>query len=509
MQQYTTRSSNDSLPPPADLEAESSVLSAILTAAELGAASKNGLAEAKMLLVQEHFYDAFNGWIYHASQDIEASGAVVDVLSVSNWLKSHNKLKDGNLEYLKSIAWNTPVSIELVGCARRIVDMWRLRKFVDMTHVVSAEAYTCVVDVDSFLLEARSRLDAVLMTPKSGDFDWVPSEELFAPLPPIPWTCKELKLCHGRPALWAGFGYSGKTIVVVSYLVHIASGERLWGQFPVKSGPVVHIDYEMGRRATVHRFQRIARAIGADHIEVARNIKVACLPDIYLTSRKAEDALCRALEGKVACGIDSLRACTPGADENDSAFRQWLDMLTRVGDKTQCQINVIHHAGKGVGDRDGREQPRGSSGIFDACGAVFTLTSEDSDAPKKITNVKTGAEASGSALEPFYLTFEDVASEDASDDHWGLVVKYKTEEQVNPPVSPEQRASALESEILAYVKKNSGCSTNEVKGKVPGRSEVKGAALEKLKRTGKLRCEKGENRSVLWHFNGTEEDTEK
>ncbi len=102
--------------------------------------------------------------------------------------------------------------------------------------------------------------------------------------------------------------------------------------------------------------------------------------------------------------IDSLRAVTPGIDENDARMRDYTDVLSKVSETTGTAFQLIHHSGKGDGDRAG---VRGSSAIFDSCGCVFELKGEP-ESPTQVRQIKGPAEAEGGRVLAFQFMIEDV-----------------------------------------------------------------------------------------------------
>jgi replicative DNA helicase len=132
--------------PPCNLEAESAILSAILTESEMTAsfskAISNGLDEAMSILKPEHFYSDPNRRVYEACLGLESIGTSVDVVSVDGWLRSHGRAdvcQDG--EYLKKLAWEVPASLHLGECAKLIRESWRLRQLIGTCQKIAAEGY--------------------------------------------------------------------------------------------------------------------------------------------------------------------------------------------------------------------------------------------------------------------------------------------------------------------------------------------------------------------------------
>lgn len=93
------------------------------------------------------------------------------------------------------------------------------------------------------------------------------TRSIFAPLPPASWVVKGLQLGTGRPAIFAGYGSSGKTLAAQALALAVASGRPPW-QHPAflceKPRRVIHIDHEQGRRGTLLRYQRLATGMDLD-----------------------------------------------------------------------------------------------------------------------------------------------------------------------------------------------------------------------------------------------------
>ena len=333
--------------------------------------------------------------------------------------------------------------------------------------------------------------------------EWIDGSAAFDPQDPVPFVVRDLYICPGRHTQIQGFGYSGKTIAAMSLALSVATGKPAWGHFHVRSpGLVGHIDHEQGKRATLRRYHRLARAMGIARGDLAGKLKVLCLPSFRLSDDDAEAWLILETAGMVLCVIDSLRATVLGCDENDSSIRAFLDKLLRVSEATGCSFVLIHHAGKSQQGRDARETGRGSSAIFDSAGTVLRLAVEESEEAgatiTKVTMTKSTADADGSALEPFYLRIEDVASDDATDLKWGLRCAYQSEQQIHPPTSGADRQRRLEQELLCEIEREPGRSTNALLQAVTGDDKAKKVALETLERQGKVRSEKGARKADLW-----------
>jgi hypothetical protein len=202
---------------------------------------------------------------------------------------------------------------------------------------------------------------------------------------------------------------------------------RAWGRFETVVGEVRHLDYEQGSTATRRRYQRLAAGYAISGWQPAtlsaagrrlryraqrsrRSPEAVCDASVYLDEKQAFEELAVASDGASLVIIDAFRGATPSSDENDSAVRRGLDVLTRVSERNGASFLVIHHAGKPrEGHDDARMIARGSSAIFDACGCVLVITAGKTAAdPKRVRQTKQPAESEGAPIADFELVVEDV-----------------------------------------------------------------------------------------------------
>lgn len=251
-------------------------------------------------------------------------------------------------------------------------------------------------------------------------FPQIDAEQIFAPLEPLKYVIRGIDLCPGAPALWAGYGYSKKTVSAQSAALTIASGGgKVWGAFEAPEGRVLHIDYEQGSRLTRERYQRLAHPMMVGPADLQQRLVLVALPGRYLDQPTAESDLARLVEGFTLVIVDSLKAAAPTIEENSSDARSVLDRLTRVSEKTGATFVVIHHARKPNQNQLGGSKMaiRGSGALFDACGSVLVFEGEKGR-PTRVSHEK--ARASGILAPDFELDVSDVP--DGSNPRAGLVV---------------------------------------------------------------------------------------
>jgi hypothetical protein len=249
-----------------------------------------------------------------------------------------------------------------------------------------------------------------------GRITWVESDKIFAELFAQRWGVQGLQIGPGRPTLIAGYGASAKTLSAQSLALAKASGRLVWNRYECDPGVVLHIDYEQGHYGTAKRYQRLAKGHGISLDELGNRLRYAALPSVMLDGTAALDALLRACDGVELVIVDSLKASSPGLDENDAKIRTVLDRMNYVSDRTGAAFVLLHHAGKPREGHstDSRTLARGHSAIFDAAGCVYNLVAGATGGdPKSVTQAKMPAEAEGAPIEPFELVVEDVVIGDA------------------------------------------------------------------------------------------------
>ena len=74
-------------------------------------------------------------------------------------------------------------------------------------------------------------------------FNIIGAKELLTPLPPVEWLCQSLRIAPGAPTMFAGYGYSGKSVVMQCLTLSVASGSPLWGLYATRRVKVLHLDY--------------------------------------------------------------------------------------------------------------------------------------------------------------------------------------------------------------------------------------------------------------------------
>lgn len=457
--------------PPHDLEAEAAILACAL-------ASPAHRTKVQHLR-PDQFWNPANRQSWRAMLELDASQTPVTEITLRAQLLGYTHPRV-NADDVIAILNATPFLSDIEAHAEIVITKARLRHTIATLERGITKAHLVNGEANEFLEQLTSEVAfaAKDTAPSKSIFQWESTDEIMGPLPPIAWVCRELCIGPGRPTLLQGYGFSGKTLILQAFALAIATGLPAFGYFRVKQGIVRHIDYEQGKHATKRRYQRMRFAMGITSEQMGGRLRLTCFPSAYLTDPGIEAQLTKECTDTSVCIIDSFRAAIPGQDENESTVRQFLDMLTRVSEATDCSFIVIHHSGKGGKEKDSREKSRGSSSIFDACGTVIDLQAQKPFEPVKVCLVKASASNEGKPPEPFYVAFEDLSDDEGRDMKAGLLVSHRTTEQIEQPAAPADSWKRTLDEVLTCLGANQGRSGSDI-ARACGKG--KGVVLDALK----------------------------
>lgn len=151
-------------PLPHDLEAERSVLGAMLL-------SKEVCYEIIGTLVPEDFYLDRHRMMYDAMIEIHKKNMPIDITTLTAHLQDHGLLdKVGGVEYLLEVSESVPTTAHSRYYCRIIEEKSMLRKLIKQATTVIEQASGEIDDVGDFISEAEKELLAVTRDRNSGEF---------------------------------------------------------------------------------------------------------------------------------------------------------------------------------------------------------------------------------------------------------------------------------------------------------------------------------------------------
>jgi replicative DNA helicase len=162
--QETTKIMGDLKLPPQNIEAERSVLGALML-------DKDAIIKVANLLREGDFYKDDHNMIYEAMVELYEKHEPIDVLSLSNRLEEKGQLdKIGGSSYLATLANSVPSSSNVAHYAKVVQKKSTLRKLITTASEIVELGYREEEDVEKILDEAEQKLFAISQKYLKQDF---------------------------------------------------------------------------------------------------------------------------------------------------------------------------------------------------------------------------------------------------------------------------------------------------------------------------------------------------
>lgn len=138
--------------PPQNLEAEESILSAILV-------DNDTLLEVLEVLSPEDFYRSAHQKIFTAISELFSKNEPVDLVTLTNILRKHNWLEEiGGATYLANLVDTVPLAVNAQHYAKIVYDKACLRRLIEKTSVIARQCFEDRGDVENILDFAESSI---------------------------------------------------------------------------------------------------------------------------------------------------------------------------------------------------------------------------------------------------------------------------------------------------------------------------------------------------------------
>jgi replicative DNA helicase len=468
-----SREQGGSTPPPHDLDAEESVLGAMMI-------DSKAIETCSEILDASSFYRSSNGVIFDAVMALHERGEAADVITVHAELLRRNELariatKDSDgATRLREIAGFPPAVanvahharivaelsvrrsvLERLNAATRVVeqqgDPGRAAELLDEARAAAAAASEPArkpgVLIDEFLSGSSGAVDAV----------WGAGDQVL-------WAV-------GEPLMIVGGDGAGKTSLAQQLLLRragILQGGLLG--FPVipDERPVLYLAADRPRQAE----RSLARMVSAPFTDPERLRVIRGVLDFDAGANPARLAALATSTGAGTVVLDSLKdfALDLASDETGAGVQRAFQMLISEG----VEVVVLHHPRKGHGGSVTIHDVYGSRWLTAVCGSVLALVGEPGATNTKLLHLKQPSEPVG----PLALTRDhrlgttEVVERDAAHD--------------------SHEDSDLEGRLISFVAANPGSTQTQVLDGVPGKStQAKVDLLKELVASGPLRVKDG------------------
>ncbi len=342
--------------PPANPEAEQSVLGAILVRPEV-------MDRVADLLTPKDFYRQAHSRIYQAIFDLYNRHEPVDLVSVTALLKERGHLEGvGGPGFLAGLSSQVGFAVNAGYYARLVHDKAVLRRLLDCSQEIAAGCSSPGVELADLLDFTESQISEIRSFYKGNGFGGTEgailevANFLKTSIPPRkiylkPWIWEAF---IALISAWRGVGKSGFTMALLNAL---SRGEAFGPWESLGAVPCLYFDAEMTMQDTRERFQDIysettAREnlfIFSDHLSTSLGAPAANLLDEKWRAWMKDEVLLK--RGVKLWALDNIGAVTSGLDENAtkewSPINRWLLDLRFAGIST----TLVHHEGKSGSQR--------------------------------------------------------------------------------------------------------------------------------------------------------------
>ena len=164
--------------PPQNIEAEQSVLGAILI-------EQSSIAKISDMLNPEDFYREAHRLIYRAAMSLFERGEAIDFITVVDLLRRENTLEQaGGIAYVTSLANGVPTAANITYHAKIVQEKSLLRRLIGAATDIASMGYAESEEVDRVLDSAEQKILEVATRKASQDFQPI-KEIIFSTLDKI------------------------------------------------------------------------------------------------------------------------------------------------------------------------------------------------------------------------------------------------------------------------------------------------------------------------------------
>lgn len=150
--------------PPHDIEAEQSVLGAIIM-------DNEAAGVASEILVADDFYRPDHRFIYDAIMELYNNAEPVDLVTIQDKLKEKGVFEQvGGIEYITQLAAFVPTSAHIKQYAKIVESKSVLRKLIKTSSEISAKSYEAKESVDEVVTFAEKQIFDIMQNKHSDDF---------------------------------------------------------------------------------------------------------------------------------------------------------------------------------------------------------------------------------------------------------------------------------------------------------------------------------------------------
>ncbi len=156
--------------PPQDIEAEKSVLGALML-------DKNAVIKVADLLTADDFYNPYHSKIFESVIELFEKSEPVDILSITNKLKERNILKEaGGSAYLTELINSVPTATHISYYAKIVREKRILRDLISASSEITEKAFDVSEDAEGLLDDIEQKIFSISQKSRPQNFVAVKDE---------------------------------------------------------------------------------------------------------------------------------------------------------------------------------------------------------------------------------------------------------------------------------------------------------------------------------------------
>jgi hypothetical protein len=359
--------------PPQDIEAEQSVLGAVLL--------ENGsIEEANRILKPEHFYREAHREIFKAMRTLWRDKVPIDAITLTTELRNRKKLEEvGGPAYLAELATVVPTARNVAHYSNIVKSKATTREIAMQATQIATLAYDGV-SADALMGEALRLLTPVVETDGRPQLPQLIDRQIEVR------TSREFHMQHVATekrnwivdgflarkeiSLWSGKVEAGKTTLMRTLVMCLARGEMFLERHTYPSRILyVMLDAD-GAGLTHDEFECLGWQPETDDVHFIVDPVMALRPHSFETFH----SMLLALKPQFVV-IDPLGRFQKIADFTGYETTYAMAQFSELAQQTDCHIALLHHIPRGRDDSaDTATAGFGSIAIAGGCNARFVCT---------------------------------------------------------------------------------------------------------------------------------------
>ncbi len=313
--------------PPCSLDAERSVLGAMLLDQELATVSLDSLRASD-------FFDRKHRLIFQACRDLDTRNSVMDMVTVSEELSRKKQLEEaGGVEYLAALTDEIPLLSNVLEYSKIIREKAMLRELVKASRENINEVFEGTDEPRVVMDRAAGRVMAILESRASGEFKTI--SEL------VPKAIEEIELLRNTKGYVTGLPTGFKTLDKLTTGFHpgeliILAARPSVGKTSMALNMATHVARETGRAVAIFSLEMSAdklstRMLCADaHVGLQAIIEGTLAPKFMYELQEAADRLQRLgifIDDKAGLSPSEIRAKVRSLKRREDLCMVFVDYL--------------------------------------------------------------------------------------------------------------------------------------------------------------------------------------